>query len=74
MTRMTVTVRGGLCTFMIISRGVFLSIRNISDISCRENQNTHFVLDSLFLSENVAVYDKMRKYTKNTKPLCSNVI
>jgi hypothetical protein len=45
---MTVTVRGGLCTFMIISGGVFLRIRNISDISCRENQNTHFVLDSLF--------------------------
>jgi hypothetical protein len=26
-----------------------------------------------FFSENVAVYDKMWKYTKNPKPLCSNV-
>jgi len=45
---MTVPVHGGLCTFMIISRGVFLRVRNISDKSCREHQNTHFVFNSFF--------------------------
>jgi len=30
-------------TFLIISRSVLLRMRNISDKSCRENQNIHFV-------------------------------
>jgi len=36
---------GTLCeehyTFLIISRSVLLRMRNVSDQSCRENQNTH---------------------------------
>jgi hypothetical protein len=58
MTKTTVALHGGLCIFMIISRGVLLRIINISDKIFRENQNTHFMFNSFF-SENVAVYDKM---------------
>ena len=35
----------------IISRSVFLSMRSVSDKSCRENQNTHFVFSNFFLSK-----------------------
>ena len=34
-------------TFIIISCSV-LRMRNISDKSCRENQNTHFMFDTFF--------------------------
>ena len=37
-------------------------MRNVSDKSCRENQNAHFVLNIFFfLPENRAVYEKMWK-------------
>jgi len=32
-------------TFRIISRRILLRIRNGSDKSCRENQNTHFMFN-----------------------------
>jgi len=37
-------------------------MRNVSDKSCRENENTHFVFSKFFFSENRAVYETMRKY------------
>jgi len=33
-------------------------MRNVSDKSCRENQNTHFVFNDAFF-ENRALYEKM---------------
>ena len=33
--------------FFIISRSVILRMRNVSDESCTENQNTHFVFNNL---------------------------
>jgi hypothetical protein len=41
---------------MIISRCILLIKRNISDKSCRENQNTHFMFNNFF-PENRAVYE-----------------
>jgi hypothetical protein len=39
-------------------------VRNVSYKSCRENQNTHFVLGNFFF-ENRAVYEKMwQKYRR----------
>jgi len=35
-------------TFFIISRSFVLRMRNISDKSCRENQNTHFLFSNCF--------------------------
>jgi len=45
MTRIADTLREDVCTFMIISRSI-----NVSDESCRENQNMHFMFNSLFFS------------------------
>jgi len=35
-------------------------MRNVSDTSCTENENTHFMFNK-FLSENLAVYEIMWK-------------
>jgi hypothetical protein len=47
--RITGTLRGDLCTFMIISRWILLIMRNVSDRSCTQNRNKHFVFCNFFL-------------------------
>jgi len=47
--------------FVIISRSFLLRMSNVSDKSCREHQNTHFVFSRLFFSENLAVCEIMWK-------------
>ena len=50
--------------FFIVSRSVLLRMRNVSDKSCTENRNTHFVFSSFFF-ENRAVYEIMwEKYCR----------
>ena len=44
---------------MIIPLPVLMII-NVSDKSCRENQNTHFMVNTFF-SDNSAVYETMWK-------------
>jgi len=43
------TLHEDLSTFMTISLSVLLRMRNVSDKSCRENQNTHFVFYNFYL-------------------------
>jgi hypothetical protein len=59
MTRITGTLNEDQYTFMIISRSILLKMRNVSDKSCRENQNTH--LRSITFFENRAIYEIMWK-------------
>jgi hypothetical protein len=42
--------------FLSASRAFLLRMKNLSDKSCRENQNTHFVFNNFFF-ENRAVYE-----------------
>ena len=45
------TLHEDQCTFFIMPRSVRGRMRNVSDKSCRENQNTHFIFSNiLFLS------------------------
>jgi len=37
-----------LCTFMIISRRIHLRMRNFSDKTSEETQNTRFMLNNFF--------------------------
>ena len=53
---MTGTLHEDRYTLLIISLQVLLRKRNVSDKSCRENRNTHFLFDNFF-SENRAVYN-----------------
>jgi hypothetical protein len=57
LTRIAGTLHEELCTFMIISRLILLRMRNVSDKSCRENQNTFCV--QYFFFENHVVYEIM---------------
>jgi len=43
------TLYDDLCTFVITFCSVHLRMRNVSGKRCRENQNTHFVFNKLFL-------------------------
>jgi hypothetical protein len=45
-----------LSTFMMISGWIILKMRNISDKTCRGNQNTGFIFNDFFL-ENCVVYE-----------------
>jgi hypothetical protein len=48
LTRTTGTLREDLSTIVIISLSFLRRRRNISDKSCRDNQNTHFILHNFF--------------------------
>ena len=48
LTRITGTLQEETCTFTIISRSILLGMRNVSDKSCIENQNTHFTCNNFF--------------------------
>ena len=61
-------------TFLIISRPVLLRMGNVSDKSCRENQNTHFMFSNMFfffrksccLWVNVEKYCRAGHYTEDS--------
>ena len=56
-------VHEGLCTYMTVSRRIYLGMRNASDKSCRKTQNTHFISNNSFV-ENRAGYEILWKYTQ----------
>jgi hypothetical protein len=63
-----------LSKFMIISHRIFLRLSNVVDKSCRENQNTHFVLNEFF-SENCANYEIMwKKYDGARQATDDNIV
>jgi hypothetical protein len=61
LTRITGTLHEDQFTFSIISRSFLLRMRNISDRSCRENRNTHFIFSNFF-PENRTVHEIMWKH------------
>jgi hypothetical protein len=58
LTRIMGALHGEQYTFLIISRSVLLGMGNISDRSCSENQNTHFMFSNFFL-KNCSGYEIM---------------
>ena len=61
LTRITSTLPEEQYTFFIIFLSFILRMRNISDKSCRENQNNYFMSKNDFFFENRAVYEIMWK-------------
>jgi len=54
--------------FLIISRSVLLRMTAVSDRSCRENQNTHFIFNNFFFL-NRPVYEIMwRNIVERSRP------
>jgi hypothetical protein len=48
LTTITSTLHADRYTFFIISRWILLIMRNVSDKSCTDNRNTHFVFSNFF--------------------------
>ena len=61
MTKITGILHEDRRKFMLLSHWILLRMRNVSDKTCRENQNTHFMF-----SENRAVYEITCKNTVQT--------
>jgi len=61
-TGMTNTLHESQYFFLIISRSFLLSIRNVSDKSCRENQNTKFIFNNFFFRKSCPLWDNTEKY------------
>ena len=52
----TGTLHEDQCTFFFtVSRSILLGIRNVSDKSCRDNQNTHFVFSDFFFFSKIVL-------------------
>jgi len=63
-----------LCIFMIMSLRILLRMRNVSDKSCRGNQNTYFTVSN-FPPENRAIYEIMwEKYCRARQATDGNKI
>ena len=58
-----------LCTFMIICRWTVLRIRNASDKSWWENQNTHFMFSNLFFRHSCNLRDTVEKYGRSKQAI-----
>jgi len=59
--RLTVTLHGDRYTLLFLALSVILRTRNITDKSCRENQNTHFILNNYF-QKSCRLWDNVKKY------------
>jgi hypothetical protein len=66
--RITDTLHEDQYTFSIISRSVLLGIKNVSDKSCRENKNTHFMFSHRWQYGACALYAgylRLKTHTQN---------
>ena len=73
-TRSNGTLHEDQYTFLIISRLILLRMKNVSDESCRENKNTHFILRNSALKILLS-WDNVEKYCtaglQHIHPLCA---
>jgi hypothetical protein len=79
LTRLMGTLSEDHCAFKIVSRWIFLRMRNVSYKICRENQNTHFVFNKFlprFVPEGTRRYGalhawclRLQTHTQNKKYL-----
>jgi hypothetical protein len=65
-------IRESLCAhpvhFFIISRSVLFRMKNVSDKSCRENQNTHIVSSNFFFRKYVVYKVTLKIIIKLGRP------
>jgi hypothetical protein len=65
MTIITCTLDENICVNIFVPCPVILGMRNLSNKSCREHHNTHFIFKTFFF-ENRAVYEIMWKNIAET--------
>ena len=62
MTRITDNFHEGICSFMLISLSLLRRMRNVSDESCIENQNTHLVFNKFLPRKSCFLGDNTEKF------------
>jgi len=62
------TLREDQYTSLIISRSFLFRMRNVSDESCRENRNTHFMLSNFFQKKCAFDEIKWKNFVKPGSP------
>jgi hypothetical protein len=55
-------------TFFIISRSILIRMRNVSDKSSRENQNTHFVFSNFFFKSRAVCEIMWKNVVERDRP------
>ena len=64
-TRIKGTLHEDQCTFLIISRSVRLRMKNVSEKSCGENRNTHFVFKkSFYFRKSCRLWDNLGNFVE----------
>jgi len=66
--RITGTLHEDQYTFLIIYYSFLLRMRNVSERSCRENQNTHFMFNNIFFRKLCLLWDNAEEYCRAGRP------
>jgi hypothetical protein len=74
LTRISGTLHADRYTFLIISRWILLRTRNVSNKSCRENRNIHFVFSNFFFRKAFRLWDNIKKYSRTGQAIDDNVV
>jgi len=75
LTIITSTLCEDISTFIIISRWILLRMGNISDKSCRENQNMHFMSHDVFSPrKSCRSWDNVEKYGRDGQSTYDDII
>jgi hypothetical protein len=61
-TRITNVLHDYLCTYVIISLWILVTMQNASDKICSENQNTHLMFYNFFFLQSYCVCDNAEKH------------
>ena len=72
MTSITGILQEDQYTFLIISFSILLRMRTVSDKSCRENQNTHFIFNN-FCFKLFRLRDNVEKYCRSGQATDGNM-
>jgi hypothetical protein len=67
------TLYEDVCTLMVISLWVLLTLRNFSDKSCKENQNTHIMFNKFFSWKWCRVRGNVVKYSRDRLATDDNI-
>jgi hypothetical protein len=74
LTRITSTWHKDLGKFFVVSLSVLLRMRNVSDKSCRENQNTHIMFNTFFFSlKSCRLWDNVEKFDRTRQATVDNM-
>jgi len=68
------TLHKELCTFMNIPCWILLSMRNVTDKSSRQNQNTHFMFKNVFSRKSCRLWDNVEQYGRAVEATDDNTI